>query len=97
MTDRQASDDPTPPPSPQGPLAGLRVLDFGWAVVSPVVTKYLAIFGADVIKLELRKRPDPTRMTGPYPLGKPSIDGSSTFVSVNASKRSATTNKTSVD
>src|SRR5215211_2173191 len=69
------------------PLAGVRVLDFGWAVVSPLTTKYLALFGADVIKLEYRRRPDPTRMTGPYPLGRPSLDGSAAFVSVNASKR----------
>lgn len=80
----------TSQPSAPGalPLAGVRVLDLGWAVVSPLVTKYLALFGADVAKLELRKRPDPVRMTGPYPLGKPGIDGSASFVSINASKRS---------
>jgi crotonobetainyl-CoA:carnitine CoA-transferase CaiB-like acyl-CoA transferase len=70
------------------PLEGVRVLDLGWAVVSPVTTKYLALFGADVVKLEFRGRPDPVRMTGPYPLGKPSMDGSAAYVSVNASKRS---------
>jgi crotonobetainyl-CoA:carnitine CoA-transferase CaiB-like acyl-CoA transferase len=71
------------------PLDGVRVLDLGWAVVSPVATKYLALFGADVVKIEVRSRPDPVRMTGPYPLGHPSFDGSTTFQSVNASKRSA--------
>jgi benzylsuccinate CoA-transferase BbsF subunit len=64
------------------------VLDFGWLVVSPLTTKSLAIFGADVVKLEFRGRPDALRMTGPYPNGRPSMDGSAPFVSINASKRS---------
>ena len=76
------------------PLAGLRVLDFSWAIINPLTTKYLAMFGADVIKLEWRKRPDPTRMSGPFPLGKPGIDMSASFVNINASKRSAAFNIT---
>ena len=81
---------PTPEGSPRGslPFEGIRVLDFGWLVVSPLTTKTLAIFGADVVKLEYRGRPDALRMTGPYPKGKPSMDGSAPFVSINASKRS---------
>ena len=76
----------TPPESL--PFAGLRVLDFGWAIVSPLTTRMLSIFGADVVKVEFRGRPDALRMTGPYAQGHPSMDGSSVFVSVNASKRS---------
>ncbi|MGE0383087.1 MAG: CoA transferase [Gammaproteobacteria bacterium] len=70
------------------PLAGMRVLDFGWALAGPVTTKYLAMFGADVIKIEHRKRPDVTRMSGPYPRGRPSMDGSASFANHNATKRS---------
>lgn len=70
------------------PFEGVRILDFGWAIVSPLTTRMLAIFGADVVKLEYRGRPDALRMTGPYPLGKPSMDGSAAHVSINASKRS---------
>ncbi|MDE0003099.1 MAG: CoA transferase [Rhodospirillaceae bacterium] len=70
------------------PFAGIRVLDFGWAIVSPLTTRMLSIFGADVVKLEFRGRPDTLRMTGPYPQGHPSMDGSSVYVSVNAGKRS---------
>jgi len=70
------------------PLEGIRVLDFGWLVVSPLTTKTLAMFGADVVKLEFRGRPDPLRMTAPYPQGRPSMDGSAPFISINASKRS---------
>ena len=70
------------------PFAGIRVLDFGWAIVSPLTTRMLSIFGADVVKLEFRGRPDSLRMTGPYAQGHPSMDGSSVYVSVNAGKRS---------
>jgi crotonobetainyl-CoA:carnitine CoA-transferase CaiB-like acyl-CoA transferase len=84
-----------PVSAPAGlPLAGLRVLDFSWAIINPITTKYLAMFGADVIKLEWRKRPDPTRMSGPFPLGKPGIDMSASFVNINATKRSAAFNIT---
>ena len=78
------------PPAPGGslPFAGIRVLDFGWAIVSPLTTRMLSIFGADVVKLEFRGRPDTLRMTGPYPQGHPSMDGSSVYVSINAGKRS---------
>lgn len=77
-------------PAPGGslPFAGIRVLDFGWAIVSPLTTRMLSIFGADVVKLEFRGRPDTLRMTGPYPQGHPSMDGSSVYVSINAGKRS---------
>lgn len=70
------------------PLAGVRVLDFSWLVAGPVMTKYLAFYGADVVKVESRKRPDASRMTGPYPLGRPSMDGSALFANVSAGKRS---------
>ena len=89
-----ASTPATPAVTPSGaaseslPFAGVRVLDFGWAIVSPLTTRMLSIFGADVVKLEFRGRPDALRMTGPYPQGHPSMDGSSVFVSVNAGKRS---------
>jgi crotonobetainyl-CoA:carnitine CoA-transferase CaiB-like acyl-CoA transferase len=75
------------PPS-QLPLTGVRVLDFSWLVAGPVMTKYLAFYGADVVKVESRKRPDASRMTGPYPLGRPGMDGSALFANVSASKRS---------
>ncbi|MBI3801693.1 MAG: CoA transferase, partial [Deltaproteobacteria bacterium] len=34
-----------------GPLAGIRVLDFGMAAVGPLAATYLGLLGADVIKI----------------------------------------------
>lgn len=75
-------------PAARLPFEGIRVLDFNWAIVGPVTTKYMAMFGADVVKVECRSRPDMIRMTGPYPTGKPGMDNSAAFASINASKRS---------
>ena len=42
-------------------LEGLRVLDFTWAAAGPYATCLLALLGADVVKVETAKRPDPAR------------------------------------
>jgi crotonobetainyl-CoA:carnitine CoA-transferase CaiB-like acyl-CoA transferase len=62
-------DGPTSPPlgerrPPQGPLQGLRVVDFTWAVAGPTATMVLACFGAEVIKVETSLRLDVLRRSG---------------------------------
>ena len=42
-------------------LGGIKVLDFGWALVGSLTSKYLADFGAQVIRVESLTRPDLTR------------------------------------
>ena len=44
-----------------GPLAGIRVTDFCWMGVGAVATRLLADFGADVIRIEDRRRLDMPR------------------------------------
>lgn len=54
-------------------LAGIRVLDFSWAMAGPYATELLAFLGAEVIKVETAKRPDVTRQA-PNPMTKRAYD-----------------------
>lgn len=67
---------------PPGALAGVRVLDFTWALAGPFGTMQLADLGAEVVKVEHPETPEKLRGFGPY------HEGISTFFfSVNRGKR----------
>ncbi len=69
-------------------LDGLRVLDLAWSVAGPYVGRSLADFGATVVKVESRARPDLTRTTSPFHprnAGVP-MEGSGLFANCNAGK-----------
>jgi crotonobetainyl-CoA:carnitine CoA-transferase CaiB-like acyl-CoA transferase len=72
-----------------GPLAGVRVLDFSWALVGSITTKTLGDLGADVIKVESRTRACLTRLDVQVSVSKPgNFDDKPWFAHLNSSKRS---------
>ena len=93
----RASRRPVSEPHRRLPLEGVRVVELAWAFAGPIVGKILALNGADVIKIESRKRPCPGRMSGPYPRGRPSMDGSASFANHSANKRSVAIDITHAD
>ena len=72
-----------------GPLAGLRVVEYGDFVSAPFAAKLLADLGADVIKVEppVGER---ARRLGPFKGDVPHPEASAQFVYVNANKRGVT-------
>jgi crotonobetainyl-CoA:carnitine CoA-transferase CaiB-like acyl-CoA transferase len=68
------------------------VADFAWVIAGPLATQYLAIHGADVIRVESRLRPDVLRAGTPFVGGEPGPDSSTYFASVNQGKRGITLN-----
>ncbi len=75
---------PTIPPG-RG-LEGVRVLDFTWAAAGPYATCLLALLGADVVKVESTRRPDPARRGFLADYG--GINRSPNFNEINLGKRS---------
>jgi crotonobetainyl-CoA:carnitine CoA-transferase CaiB-like acyl-CoA transferase len=74
--------------APRPALDGIRVVDFGWAWAGGLVGSILADFGADVIKVESKRRLDPMRMDRPILGPENAIEQGSLHQSVNRNKRS---------
>ena len=43
------------------PLHGVRITDLSWQIAGPTCSRYLGLMGAEVIRIESNKRPDPYR------------------------------------
>lgn len=72
-----------------GPLAGVRILDFSWALVGSITTKVLGDLGADVVKVESRTRPCLSRLDVQVSVSRRGdLDDKPWFAHLNTSKRS---------
>ncbi|HEX3170327.1 MAG TPA: CaiB/BaiF CoA-transferase family protein [Burkholderiales bacterium] len=76
------------PPSANGPLAGLKILEFGQIAAGPFAGSLLADLGADVVKVEKPDGGDDMRRWPPMSAGPDGPDYSENFASVNRNKRS---------
>lgn len=72
------------------PLQGITIVDFTWVGAGPLATRILADFGADVIKIESRGRPDVLRVTPPLAPHGAEYERSGYFAARNANKRGIT-------
>ncbi|MFN8556803.1 MAG: CoA transferase [Dehalococcoidia bacterium] len=68
-------------------LAGVRIADFSRVLVGPFCTRTLGTLGAEVVRVEWRRRPDQFRRFEPY-LGERNINNSGIFHGLNYSKQS---------
>ncbi len=72
-----------------GPLAGVKVLDFAWALVGSITTKTLGDLGATIVKIESRTRPDLARLDVQVSASEHgNLDDKPWFAHLNSSKRS---------
>jgi crotonobetainyl-CoA:carnitine CoA-transferase CaiB-like acyl-CoA transferase len=69
------------------PLAGVKILDFMWALAGPAGTRMLADYGAEVVRVESASKPDPIRGGRPFVDRKFGRETGTLFHSTNASKR----------
>jgi crotonobetainyl-CoA:carnitine CoA-transferase CaiB-like acyl-CoA transferase len=72
--------------APARPLAGVKILDFMWALAGPGATRALADFGATVVRVESSTRLDVARTLNPFLRGEPGPERSALFHSTNAGK-----------
>jgi len=71
------------------PLENIRVIDMSWVGAGPLCASYLARMGAEVIKVETRRRLDFCRSM-PFVDGIPGVERGGLFLIINAGKRSCT-------
>jgi crotonobetainyl-CoA:carnitine CoA-transferase CaiB-like acyl-CoA transferase len=72
-------------PSPRA-LEGLKVLDFTWAYAGPAATRYLADYGATVVRVESAKKLDALRTVGPFKDGHAGVERSGSYINANVGK-----------
>lgn len=68
------------------PLEGLHVLDFFWVVIGPMTTSYLAEYGATVVRIESKGRPEVLRSAPPFGGGQRGLNRSAYYANYNINK-----------
>ncbi len=68
------------------PLEGLKVLDLTWVYAGPAVTRYLADYGATVVRVETQRKIDALRTSQPFKDGAPGIERSGNYANANVGK-----------
>lgn len=74
------------------PLKDITVCDFSWVGAGPIATNILGQFGANIIKIESKSKPEVLRVGYPFKDGKPGIERSGYFANRNPNKKSISLN-----
>ena len=74
------------------PLAGLKVVDFMWAVAGPTLSRVLADAGATVVRVESSTKIDAARAFQPFFDDEAGVENSALFNNMNAGKLGLTLN-----
>lgn len=82
----------TPKKAGEGPLAGLKVLEYGEFISAPYCGKLMADLGAEVIKIESPSHGDTSRRHGPFSGDVPDPEKSGLFLFLNTNKMGITLN-----
>ncbi len=69
-----------------GPLAGLKVLDFMWAMAGPAASRVLADYGATVVRVESMTKLEVARGLQPFVDDIPGAENSGLFANMNTGK-----------
>ncbi|MFC1928893.1 CaiB/BaiF CoA transferase family protein [Chloroflexota bacterium] len=73
-------------------LEGIKVVDFTRVITGPLTVKYLADYGAEVIKIESTRRHDAGRLSRPQKDGLVGVNRGGSFNQYNTGKLSVTLN-----
>jgi len=73
-------------------LEGVKVLDLMWVIAGPTATRYLADYGATVIRVESSTRIDGARTIGPFHGAEAGPENSAIFSNMNTNKYGLTLN-----
>ena len=69
-----------------GALSGVKIADFAWVGVGPLISKSMADHGATVVHIESSTRPDVLRLAPPFKDNQPGLDRAQFMANFNSSK-----------